>query len=127
MISLDELKACASAPGGGEDAVRAFLLESREMPTATLRWPAWRLKVVPDIMAQLSGVDVVEEKVKEALEVVGRDAVGKENAPGGGVTLGPLSPNSGKRKRRSYAKGANHGAENEVPHDTSAATTLACS
>jgi hypothetical protein len=108
LVSLSELKACAVA-AGGEDAVRTFLLESREMPAANLTWPAWRLTIVPQIMAQLLGISLEEEQEVPAAEGVdlGGLATKKENATGGGG-----GGNSAKRKR---LVGPGNGEENVVP------------
>jgi hypothetical protein len=34
--------------------LQTWLLESEELPVATLRWPAWRMRLVPEIVKQLS-------------------------------------------------------------------------
>ena len=94
LVSLDELKKCVAAPGGGgEDAVRTFLLESPDIPASTLRWPAWRLKIVPNIMAQLLGISLKEEEHMEHMEQEQLAAA----APSRGT--GALSSSSSRRVR----------------------------
>ena len=93
LVSLNELKRCVAAPcGGGEDAVRYFLLESQDIPASLRRLPLWRLKFVPKIMAQLLTNTSSSAKEKE---VAGGGALNEE-AGGGGAA-------AAKRRRRSTA------------------------
>jgi len=96
LASLSELRECAATPGGA-DVVKTFLLESHELPAATLRWPAWRLAVVPRIMAQLAdGAPQGEDgKAKGKWEVeVGEGECGEAN--GSGVAVWEEAPTWGE-------------------------------
>lgn len=92
ITSLNDLRACVNAPGGGLDAVRAFLLESPEMPAITLRWPAWRARVVPKIISQLLDGPLPAEKISAAPD---GDVLKEEN---GAETV------AGKRRARAGGK-----------------------
>ena len=41
--------------GGNAHALFQYLLASSELPEATRRWPAWRQRLVPKIVLELSG------------------------------------------------------------------------
>ena len=60
LTGLAELIECVreggARPGEGEAFVRWWLASSPELPAATTRWPAWRVRIVPRVMDQLRGV-----------------------------------------------------------------------
>ena len=79
LVDVAELRSVPS------EALRAFLLESEEVPAATRRWPAWRLRVAETIVRALAAGDdegaegdsIDEEDIKgRAIPRAG----GKENA-----------------------------------------------
>ena len=67
LVDVAELRSVPS------EALRAFLLESEEVPAATRRWPAWRLRVAETIVRALAAGDdegaegdsIDEEDIKE--------------------------------------------------------------
>ena len=60
LRGLAELIRCVreggAGVGEGEAFVRWWLASSPELPAATTRWPAWRVRIVPRVMDQLRGV-----------------------------------------------------------------------
>ena len=84
LASLAELARCAAADGGAR--VRAFLETDELVSESARRWPAWRARVVPRIVASL-------------LAIAGKDATEPlADAPGRG--LEPLAEPLAKKTRR---------------------------
>jgi hypothetical protein len=83
LASLAELARCAAADGGAR--VRAFLETDELVSESARRWPAWRARVVPRIVASL-------------LAIAGKDATEPlADAPGRG--LEPLADAAKKTRR----------------------------
>lgn len=57
---LASLKAWVCASADNDAAMREYLLESEEIPGVTRKWPAWRARMVPNIMAALTGRGEIE-------------------------------------------------------------------
>lgn len=103
FASADELEAWARGAGGGEEGAAGaggaggagddtvgwpprarqlldFLLGSEEFPASTRRWPAWRTRMAPRLVASVCGLGLR----KEAEEEAGEKEEGKKKGRGGG-------------------------------------------
>ena len=96
LVSAGEVRAAAAKD---PEAVREVLCGSKMLPAATLAWPAWRARIVPKIIAALTGDargsdsplasrprNVGGERASRGLKsIAGTIAKGEENvAPGFG-------------------------------------------
>jgi hypothetical protein len=83
----EALRRWARAAAENAAALLRFLRDSEELPEATRRWPAWRARMVPTIMAALTGEDPVEEPAGVQGAGVGDGAEGQ----GGNENVAPAA------------------------------------
>lgn len=84
-ISLQSLQTWVRASKENADRMKNFLLTSEELSSATKKWPAWRSRLVPKIMAALCSDNSEDGIINAMSDGSGNKESGKKNKKAGGA------------------------------------------